>query len=424
MLNDSGFSRIITAIVIILVLIIVGLWLGVKYWQKELVIEQALSNEQEDITAPSLPTVFTFNPEGWQINQYDLNTLEKVEIFSAEEKQLYSILTKQSNQSTLLVTTRYDANIKHSAQTLFLVDVMTGLSEEVFTLPNVEVGDGDVRYLASAQYNLDQSKIAYATILTNGENNTGLEVWEYDLVKDLHILISKIGGGTMDMVDIVGYSSDEEYLVVYQYSNDGSLVDIGQVKLIDLNSKEINNNIWQQAIARYFDLDVDQQVINTIGQPLMSPNGEAMIFTVPYDYYAQQYPDYFDKANRDELVVYHLSTHELEQVYLYHGGPIDLNQSVVSYGYWSGQDYYFPTIDSLNKYSLQTDRVQVVMTWPTDLISEGGNINLLLNIEGSNLLFTIPERVSIYYLDLAIGQASIFSFGQVGSEFYYYINQK
>ena len=324
----------------------------------------------------------------------------------------------------MLITTQYDATIKNSAQTLLLVNALTSQSKEVFTLPNAEAGDGVVRYLASAQYNFDQSKIAYATILTDGQKNTGLEVWEYDLVKDLHILISKIGGGTMDTVDIVGYSSDEDYLVVYQYSNDGSMIDLGQVKMINLETKEVDSNIWQQAIARYFDLDDQQKVINTIGQPVMSPNGEAMVFTVPYDYYAQQYPDYFDKASRDELVIYHLSTHELEQVYLYNGESNDLNQSVVSYGYWRERDYYFPTIDSLNKYSLQSDRVQMVMAWPVDLVSESGSINLLLNIDNNSLLFTVPERIGVYYLDLAMGQTSIFSFGQGGSKLYYYINQK
>jgi hypothetical protein len=425
--NDSGFSKIITIIVVILVLIIAGLWFS-QYWNTEPVAEQTAPAEQGVAVEATLPEVFIFNPEGYQIDKHDLNTFDHQTVVYVDEAELYNILTKQTNQPALLLTTRYDKNIEGSAQTLFLIDITFGLGEGIFTLPNTVTGDGDTRYVISAEFNLDQSKVAYATVLTDGDNNTGLEVWEYDRVKDLHILISKIDSGTADTLDVIGYSSEGDYLVVYQYSNDGSLADIGQVKLIDLEDKEIDSNTWSQAIARYFDLNDDAEPITSIGRPFMSPDGGVMMFILPYGFYAEQYPDYFDKAVRDELVMYDMNTHELESVYLYNGlveNSLDVfGESAISYGLWQEEDFYFPSIDGIHKYSLLAERVQEVLLWPADLVSEGNIINSLLSGDGDSLLFVVPERTDLYYLDLELGEASILSFGSDGPEFYYYINQK
>jgi hypothetical protein len=170
-------------------------------------------------------------------------------------------------QSKVLLT--IDICDTRSGRSRFMgINLLTGQLTKMFSLPNVQVGDL-TRFITSAAFSPDGTKIAYVTNLSflPEERTDKFEVWEYDLVKDIHTLLVQLPGTVMGELEIVGYQNNLSNLIIYQYIADGVGYYVGQVKFIDLVTKEVSSEVFQAAL----DFTLIKQRLTMLHQDFRRP---------------------------------------------------------------------------------------------------------------------------------------------------------
>jgi len=364
MSNDQGFSKIITVIIAIIIIVLIVTVVILKNASQN--DEYDLVNIHEQELFENLPIkvtpvdLFLFKSAGGSLRQLEVHDLTSEQVFDSGDDLNYHILSDQLGQGKILLTVDIWQHRDQGGQDLWILDLLTGVENKIFTLPNVQVGEF-TRFISSAVFSPDQTKIAYVTHLFDfsEERSDKLEVWEYNLTKDIHTLLVQLSGVVMGELEVVGYQNDLSKLILYQYTADGAGYYTGQVRFINLASKEISENGFQIAMDTYFNqTSVSDYRIKTLGRPYLAPTGDWLAFVVPAEYYEGERKD-----SSRTVVLYDLKSHQIKSIYKQEEFAERGNfweWQRIDQLVWKDGNLYIPAVGNLLAYNISTGKLRSV----------------------------------------------------------------
>lgn len=404
MLNDKGFSRIMSLVLIIVILILLGIVVFVisskDSEESELVnIVEVDSNKE---VSDEVVNTYQFNGLDVSAGGYKVvnvvRGLDENNVLRENVDGEYIILTKSLNQDRLLVIKNYWQDKENGGKKLLEIELSTGSIKEVFQLPNFKVGD-KARYISTAAYSPDNNFIAYTTNIDgleikDGNENRGpeyVEIWEYDINKDIHTLITQVDGGVYFGLDLVGYSSKQDYLIVYQYTGDASGISFGDTYFVNLHDQSIDKSTIPSALERF--TKYDKKDLPPLGRPHLSTNGEYIAFLLPVgSYFGGQ------ENIATPVILYDTKVHEFNDLYQfdkYELGDAAKDWQEVYHIDWNDDKLYLSANKQVLEYNIVTKKLRPLYEW-----AGGGKSRYEVLATGTNGLM-VDDKINhtVIYVD-------------------------
>ena len=361
-------SVMVVIVIVVLVGIVISISSSDDYEGADLV--NIITSEADDIATEPVFTIHEFVGLDMSVGGYrvvsKMQTSELDELIYEEVGGQYNLLTKTLNQDSVLLVKDFWQDKDSGGQKLMKMEIATGELDEVLKLPNTKVGDL-ARFITSAVYSPDNNFIAYSVYvfdieIIDGVGKEGpeyIEIWEYDIVKDIHTLITQIDGGLYMGVNLIGYDSEKKYLIVYQYVGDGPGASFGATYFVNLEDQSIDKITLKTAIERFSKYDKEN--VPPLGLPYLSSGGEYLAFLLPVGLY------YGGEGNvATPVLLYSTKTHEFTDLYQYDkfvlGGEAQDWQEV--YGIrWGGDGLYIATDQQVLEYNVTTTKLRPLYEW-------------------------------------------------------------
>jgi len=375
MLNDKGFSRIMSLVIIIVILILLGIIVFVisSKDSEESDLVNIVEIEGNNNIKSEADKLYQFNGLDVSVGGYKVvNIIEgsdESNILSEVVDGQYNILTKSLNQESILMIKDYWQDKENGGKKLLQMELSTGAIKEVFQLPSSKVGDS-TRYISTARYSPDNNFIAYTTNVYSPKlkeelENRGpeyVEIWQYDINKDIHTLITQIDGGIYFGLDLVGYSSKQNYLIVYQYTGDASGISFGDTYFINLNDQSIDKDTIVDSLVRF--TKNEKKDLPPLGRPYLSNNGEYLAFLLPVgSYFGGQ------ENVATPVILYDTKVHEFTDLYQFDkfklGDTAKDWQEVYSID-WHDTKLYLSTDKQVLEYNITTNKLRPLYEWTGD----------------------------------------------------------
>lgn len=378
MANDRGFSQVISTIIIIFIVVLIGVAIAISRANHENgqqlvnIIETEVVGENSQDAAIIPVELFLFQAGGYKLTKIDTNNLDKIELIKESAGGKYNLLTKQNNQPEVLIVLDIWQDEENGGKDLIKLNLKSGEQELIFSLPNTKI-ENLSRYITGALYSVDKTKIAYSTSLYDFEQGKldKLEIWEYLIAKDIHVLLMQVNGGIMVSLETIGYDSDQEKLIFYQYIAEEPGYILGQVKFIDLATGEVDDKIFQTAIDLYFEQSEESaDRIKTLGYPYISPSANYLAFIVPAEYY-----DGDGTGVNNQVVLYNMKSQEIKLVYEnknFNDKENAKDWQTINQLVWLDDNLYIPTVGELVSVNSTSLKDRPVYKWSI----EGNDIGL------------------------------------------------
>ena len=383
MINDKGFSRIISVIIVIVIVVLVGVVISINSTgdneSVDLVdiIEHKVENDdaQEEIVVNKFVGLDLFTiyddfklvSEGYNFISQTLG--EEANIMYEKTGGKYKLLTKEFGAKKVLLIDEYVGDYENGGKHLTVLDMVSGEASMVFELP-VEK-DGDLaRILTDAVYSSDENIIAYLVFVYDNNNIYGaraerskfIEFWEYDINKDTHTLITQITGGLYSGMDLIGYDSQDDNLIVYRYTGDGPGISYGSTYFINLTDGVVDKIIIENDWKRFTkNKDIG---LSSLGLPRLSPSGEYIAFLPPVKSMADAMDQ--SKSIATPVVLYNTRSHEFSDLYQYDqfklGEEVEDWQKIYNIQ-WNYDKLYISTNEQVLEYNRTTTKLRPLYEW-------------------------------------------------------------
>jgi hypothetical protein len=420
MINDKGFSRIVSVIIIVAIIALVGavFLISSSSNDEDFELVDIMENDikVEEIEEDELPNFIGLDMSAGGYKIVDQNLENKSSIVIERVDGQYKLLTSNLNQDTVLVVKSFWQDKENGAKEVFELTLETGEINKVFSLSNFQI-DSKRKFITGAVYSADKQKIAYSTNLYDEEKaetseigSTSIEVWEYDIAKDMHTLITNVNGGVYSGLKMLGYDSLQENIIIYQFVADGAGSELGRVYFINIEQGIMDKDSFQLALDNYFSqTDEADNRVKTVGYPYLSPTSDYIAFILPSMFYLDDL-----SGNNNEVVIYDFNLHKISSIYVDDSTTdIETINPVLSDLYWVGKNLYIPSPDELAMYNVDTKKLRSIYKW-----SGGNESHKLFAITDNSVLIQPKMNIAPIYIDFTTAVESEL----LGLENFEYIN--
>ncbi len=394
MINDKGFSQIISVVVVIIIILLIGVVITISSRDGEqMKTVDIITTEVDDKEEESSIGMVNFIGLDLSAGGYKVITQEEgkeVQILSEIVEGKYTILTQNIHQDDVFLIKDFWQDKETGGQDLFELSLETGLVREVFTLPNIKVGDRS-KFITGAVYSTDKQRIAYSTNLYSEESlelleggSEAIEIWEYDTVKDIHTLIANVSGGLYSGLKVLGYDAMQENLILYQFNADAGASVLGRIQFLSIAEGIIDKDSFQMALDKHFSQENREDKIKTAGYPYLSPSGKYIAFILPSMTYGEDL-----QGNNNEVVLYDTQSHSLKSIYT--DDLSALSTPSLNNLYWVEDKLYIPASSKLIMYSVEASKIIPIYVWSREGVS-----NKLFDITDNGVIIGSGDRAPVY----------------------------
>ena len=147
MLNDKGFSRIISVIVVIIIIILIGFVISINSVDdnKGIKLVDIIENDINNSVVEPISTTYEFVGLDISVGGYKVASMiensEASELIGEKVDGQYNLLTKTLNKNSVLLVKDFYQDKDFGGKKLMEMEIKTGQLDEVFELPNAKVGD-------------------------------------------------------------------------------------------------------------------------------------------------------------------------------------------------------------------------------------------------------------------------------------------
>lgn len=389
MVNDKGFSQIMSIVIIIVVLIGVVITISLKDGEEMEAVNIIMREEVANVTKSAEQNIF-FTGLDLSIGGYKLSGQElegDIQTISEIVGGKYTLLSTKIQQDAVFLINDFWQNKEVGAKELYELNLKTGDIKEIFSLPNKEVNN-QTKFITGAVYSQDKERIAYSTSLYSDESLEltegrlqSIEIWEYDMIKDVHTLITEINGGIYSELKVLGYDNLQENLILYQFNADAGAIALGRIQFLNIAEGIVDKDSFQLSLDGYFSQKDKKDKIKTAGYPYLSPSGEYIAFVLP--------KMSWEGGNNNEVVLYNINLHQLKSIYI--DDLSAASSSSLNNLYWLDNYLYIPTNEKLVMYSVKADKIIPVYVW-----SDLSLVDKIYSITDNGAIVSIKDKLPIY----------------------------
>ncbi|MFW0862524.1 MAG: hypothetical protein ACKKL6_02970 [Candidatus Komeilibacteria bacterium] len=394
MVNDKGFSQIMSVVIGIVIIVLIGVVVSISLKDGEEIqtVDIITTEEVVNENKPEIGNVsfvgLDLSAGGYKLASQELN--KDIQTISEVVEGKYSLLSTNIQQDAVFLIKDFWQDKDAGGTELYELYLETGDVAEIFSLPNKEVNN-QRKFITGAVYSLDKSKIAYSTNLYSDESlelleggSKSVEIWEYDTVKDIHTLVADVSGGIYSGLKILGYDNSQENLILYQFNADAGASVLGRVQFLNIAEGVIDKDSFQLALDNYFSQVDEENKIKTAGYPYLSPSGEYIAFILPK-------MSWEDEMNGDnnEVVLYNISLHKIKSIYIDDLSAISAPS--LNNLYWLDNYLYIPTNQKLVMYSTVADKIIPIYVW-----SDISLVNKLYAVTDNSAIIGVDGRPPVF----------------------------
>ncbi|MBL7022176.1 hypothetical protein ISR92_02585 [Patescibacteria group bacterium] len=394
MINDKGFSQIISVVVVIIIILLIGVVITISSRDGEQMktVDIMTTEMDDEEEKPSIGIVnfagLDLSAGGYKVVKQEL--YKDIQVLSEIVEGKYTILTQNIHQDDVFLIKDFWQDKETGGQDLFELSLETGDIREVFTLPNIKVGDRS-KFITGAVYSADRERIAYSTNLYSEESlelleggSEAIEIWEYDTIKDMHTLIANVNGGLYSGLKVLGYDALQESLVLYQFNADAGASVLGRIQFLSIAEGVIDKESFQLALDKHFSQEDKEDKVKTAGYPYLSPSGKYIAFVLPSMTYGEDL-----HGNNNEVVLYDIQSHSLKSIYT--DDLSALSTPSLNNLYWVDNDLYIPTSSKLIMYSVEASKAIPIYVW-----SKQSPSYILYDVTNNGVIIGSGDKTPIY----------------------------